>query len=117
MITLTYGVMPTPKQWNAQYRDVVGRGTYEMELVGADLDAMLEAYGDPNEGYTSPRRGPSKGKYRFTRDELYMVVASLHEEAERRADLAHATREELYFDEPSLELASAILQTLDIEWV
>jgi len=112
--SLTYGVMPSQKMWNEQYREVVGRGVYEMALVGADIVQMEEAYGPPNEGWLDTKH-VSKALYKFGRDDLYMVVASLIENAE------YQSGDPSYYDDvldhPSMQLASSILQSLHIEWV
>lgn len=107
-ITLTWGVMPTQKQWNDQYRAEVGRGRLTMELEGDEYLAMEEAYGPPNDGWTDPPLGgPSKAKYIFDRDELYMVVQSLEEEADYHGGDP---------EDPAMVLVSSILDTLRIEW-
>ncbi len=100
MIVMTYGDVPTQRAFHERYLLVVGRGNYQMELVGEDLEAMQAAYGDPR-GWTKH----GKGFYEFDWQNLYRVIQSLVEEGDQGGI------------EAPTNLASAILGTLGFEWV
>ena len=112
-ISLTWGVMPTKAQWNANYkaqRTDLGYGAgpqeeYMMGLMGNDLAIMEHVMGEPHEWIDNPR-GPEEGLYEYTGNELYSVVQALLQEDEDDPD-----------DPRAGELAGSIMESLGIEWI
>jgi len=115
IISMTYGQVPDQQTFMRRYLRVIGRGNYEMELVGDDLYAMQDAFGDPQKWIGA---GFDRGYYAFDWQNLYMVLQSLVEETENRAA---STDPDISGDPDFVEaptsLASSILSTLGFEWV
>lgn len=98
--SMTYGVMPSKASYERHYNAIVGANElYTMDLVGADENIVVEAWGEPQ--FTG---GYGKAGYNFDRDELWSLLEELTN---------------MYNDgnEAAGDLASGILTTLHFEWI
>lgn len=90
MTSLTYGQLPTKRQFLAAYKRELGDGEYRMRLRGADVDAVR---GTVFESGTS-----------FDVDDTWDGLKELRDKWEEGNDAAG-------------DLASSILFTLNFEWI
>jgi len=88
-VALTYGKMPTKKQFEASFERLVPDGQYEIRLSLADLEAAESTI---------------IGDGLYDADELYKGVRQLTKKWDRG-------------DEAAGDLASSILYTLEFEWI
>lgn len=114
----TYGVLPPKKTFNRQYDAIVGRGKlYEMELVGEDLVVFQMA--DGYEGVQEQFLGMyGKAGFRFDREGLYKFIEALAEIWDSPDDTyTEVTAPLAETRDNAGDFASAILTTLNIEWI
>ena len=125
-VSLTYGTLPNKKL----VLERVGK-LYPVELVSSDFEAVEECLliierrfagkHDPFEEFSAPH---GKYGYRFTPEGLYALLECIVERYDEAFDVSDEERgygprrsEAREKAERALDLASAILDTLDIEWV
>jgi len=97
-IRFSYGELPTRSQFDSHFRQIVGQGPYEMELVGQDAAFMQAHYGG-----TEFTGAYGKAGYALDADELWGVVVSLTKAFDGG-------------DDDAGDFASSILFTLNFEW-
>lgn len=131
--SLNYGELPDRKLFMQHYERALGTKLYEMELVAKDYDAIEECLlvverkfagkHDPFKEFNAPH---GKHGFKFTLPGLYALVDCIveqYEEADVMSDEERGygstkeKKEALHAAEEAMDLASSILQTLNIEWV